>query len=846
MSSEGNGGATGDRPRVRVRMKNEDAMNGGTVTDQPSRRTVTREVRPGGTPRRTAATAEAGEGLAQALEQFVSRQQEAPARADQDEAAAKRFAERQAERTERLALLHEGKFLAADTERRVVDRAVYEVEMREGRAPTAIEVSELTRRVRVARESEVAIGVAGEATEEQLETPRAAIERIIATNDLQPVNYLPRGVAASRAIGRVVVQGGQWYGTGFMVTPSLLMTNNHVLENAEAAEGSAIEFNYQLGIDGKDEQRVTLSLDPGKFFVTDAALDFSVVAVGGTVAQRKAFGYHKLIEKEGKIIAGEPVTIVQHPQAERKQISLRENRVFDVLPNFLHYETDTEPGSSGSPVFNDMWQVVALHHAGVPKTGKNGKVEWVANEGVRISRIVAHLRKQSFSGERGRLLKELLEVPVYRPTEVTGAGSSSGATDDDPSRDRTSAAPVSAGAMPLVLQVDSPPQRVTITIGQGGTASITPTPGLTLPVGPGVGPVRAVEAADSIPTGNLTPGDVLLYRGTGIISKGIQWFDSSEVSHAGLYLGGLRVGEALANGLETRSLRDSFREQEWVAARRLTALPGNMTPVLGLANRYLAQRVAYGYSQIVLLAILSLVRKLAPTGWTGWLIVAAAKAALAALSAFLQSTRDLMICSEFVYRCYDEADPARQDQYTIRIVDLPFEAAPGSGELEAAKASLRRGRGVHPESVLAGLVREPGRVAEAMRQAPASLETMPSPGQQEQLEARVEDLLLRYIEEVRTGKTSPRMERLGSQDELEQELATVVGQFAVALTAADSVRAGKHRSADEALAAAAQENLGNVLPPSLAHLFRTAADFVTPGDLFKTQSLVTLGKVTGV
>ncbi len=34
--------------------------------------------------------------------------------------------------------------------------------------------------------------------------------------------------------------------------------------------------------------------------------------------------------------------------------------------------TDTAPGSSGSPVFNDQWEVVALHHMGVPKRNEHG------------------------------------------------------------------------------------------------------------------------------------------------------------------------------------------------------------------------------------------------------------------------------------------------------------------------------------------------------------------------------------------------------------------------------------------------------------------------------------------
>ena len=71
--------------------------------------------------------------------------------------------------------------------------------------------------------------------------------------------------------------------------------------------------------------------------------------------------------------------------------------------------TDTSSGSSGSPAFNRFWQVIALHHSGVPKKDAQGRVltkdgkiwdssmdetsiDWIANEGVRISAIVADLK----------------------------------------------------------------------------------------------------------------------------------------------------------------------------------------------------------------------------------------------------------------------------------------------------------------------------------------------------------------------------------------------------------------------------------------------------------------------
>ncbi|MBD6620865.1 trypsin-like peptidase domain-containing protein [Komarekiella sp. 'clone 1'] len=94
----------------------------------------------------------------------------------------------------------------------------------------------------------------------------------------------------------------------------------------------------------------------------------------------------------------------------------------------MHYETDTAPGSSGSPVFSDQWEVVALHHSGVPRRdrqrcilAKDGtlwrpeqgedKIDWIANEGVSISRLVRHIRQQNLSLAQQRLREQLFNIP---------------------------------------------------------------------------------------------------------------------------------------------------------------------------------------------------------------------------------------------------------------------------------------------------------------------------------------------------------------------------------------------------------------------------------------------------
>jgi endonuclease G len=246
------------------------------------------------------------------------------------------------------------------------------------------------------------------------------LERIVLTDDLLGVGYLEGGVTASAAIGRVAIRDGRGrltgYGTGSMISPELLLTNHHVLPDAGTAGSSIIEFDYQDGVDGLPRPVRAFRLDPDRFFLADEALDFALVAVDGTADELRPFGFNRLIGSEGKAIVGDFVTIIQHPRGGKKQVALRENRIVDVLDRFLHYETDTEPGSSGSPVFNDQWEIVALHHASVPAEGR-AEYGGFLNEGIRVSRLLEFLRGQRFTPARQALLDRL----SARPERVTAA-----------------------------------------------------------------------------------------------------------------------------------------------------------------------------------------------------------------------------------------------------------------------------------------------------------------------------------------------------------------------------------------------------------------------------------------
>lgn len=239
---------------------------------------------------------------------------------------------------------------------------------------------------------------------------RGSARKIIGTEDFLGVSYLEVGVAAARAIGRVVIrEGGQiaGFGTGSLVSPQLLLTNHHVLGSAAVAEGSSVEFSFQDGLDGQPLTPRSFEFDPESFFLADEDLDFALVAVRATPDELADFGFNRLSEDEGESAVGQFVTIVQHPRGEKKQIALRENRIVDVLDSFLHYEADTEPGSSGSPVFSDGWEVVSLHHASAPAPDHT-ELGGFVNEGIRVSSLLAFVRGRTFEPAQQALVDGLI------------------------------------------------------------------------------------------------------------------------------------------------------------------------------------------------------------------------------------------------------------------------------------------------------------------------------------------------------------------------------------------------------------------------------------------------------
>ena len=91
-------------------------------------------------------------------------------------------------------------------------------------------------------------------------------ERIIRGDELQPINYLERGAIAARAVARVALPPGGGFGTGFLIAPQVLITNNHVLPDAATAAQATAQFHYEMDLSDAEVGPTSYRLAPAALF----------------------------------------------------------------------------------------------------------------------------------------------------------------------------------------------------------------------------------------------------------------------------------------------------------------------------------------------------------------------------------------------------------------------------------------------------------------------------------------------------------------------------------------------------------------------------------------------------
>ncbi|MDF5710295.1 MAG: trypsin-like peptidase domain-containing protein [Nostoc sp. S4] len=222
------------------------------------------------------------------------------------------------------------------------------------------------------------------------------------------------------------------WGTGFLVGGNYLLTNNHVISSQNIAKQCIAQFNYIEDNFANADQLINYKLETESLFISNPNLDYTLVQLktnSFTKHPGYSFGWIKLIEDDRNIlpgftlneseftqikeekftekqlqyigfeekerkISGDMVLIVQHPKGMYKKIVLHNDKIIDdgIYKKFLRYTLDSDYGSSGSPVFNKNWELVALHHAHKQSL----------QQGIRIYPIIEDLKIKSFADSKLR------------------------------------------------------------------------------------------------------------------------------------------------------------------------------------------------------------------------------------------------------------------------------------------------------------------------------------------------------------------------------------------------------------------------------------------------------------
>jgi V8-like Glu-specific endopeptidase len=203
------------------------------------------------------------------------------------------------------------------------------------------------------------------------------------------------------------IDAGTKCGSGFLISPDLVLTNYHVVErvinkSVPAAE-VVLRFDYTQEGGG-----VPVSLagdwlvdyseyDPEEFRALEPKevsldkLDYALVRLGTRAGDVRGWVTQAQINAEHDFLIKPALFIVQHPGCQPLKIALDTNAVISVRKNGsrVRYRTNTQPGSSGSPCFDENWNLVALHHSGDPD-----RTNALWNEGIPIKAVLELLKQR--------------------------------------------------------------------------------------------------------------------------------------------------------------------------------------------------------------------------------------------------------------------------------------------------------------------------------------------------------------------------------------------------------------------------------------------------------------------
>lgn len=241
-------------------------------------------------------------------------------------------------------------------------------------------------------------------------TTGQSLEKVLGHERFQGMHWWLTGLDRCRAVARIENTFSDAIGTGFLVggkqlspvLPDLvLVTNGHVVPEDLPYDQARVVFHGLTGDSESVRRRFEIVrwwwYQPSKA----PGLDVTLLELDAYPAEVTPI---PLAERMPRLGARTPprAYVIGHPLGwDTPQFSLQDNLLIDYDDRLVHYRSPTEPGSSGSPVFDGTWSLIAVHHAGgleMPKLHEAGGT-YPANEGISVAALRAELEQQPPRGQ---------------------------------------------------------------------------------------------------------------------------------------------------------------------------------------------------------------------------------------------------------------------------------------------------------------------------------------------------------------------------------------------------------------------------------------------------------------
>jgi hypothetical protein len=241
--------------------------------------------------------------------------------------------------------------------------------------------------------------------------PPKTFEKVLGKEGVVTLGWYKIGLDRAKVVAKILNPAGDGFGTGFLVrggdlVPALgdeilLLTNAHVVSNDPAVrqkygslepDDATIAFEAFEAVAGQQFRAKELL-----WTSAPDQLDATLLRIDPPVPSLQPYS----LARNLPVVDGvQKVYVIGHPGGRTLSISLNDNLLLDWDDRLVHYRAPTEGGSSGSPVFNQQWQLIGLHHAGglAMQKLKGQEGTYAANEGIWIQRIMKALVEAGIGG----------------------------------------------------------------------------------------------------------------------------------------------------------------------------------------------------------------------------------------------------------------------------------------------------------------------------------------------------------------------------------------------------------------------------------------------------------------